>query len=59
VVGHITGGYTVADLTTGKLHVVTLRQGSYHCIPCESDNDNHTAVVRLYLARLRDGRAGA
>lgn len=50
-VGHITGAYTVTELT-GKMHVVRLHHEGPYCLTHESYNDDHTALIRLYLARL-------
>lgn len=49
--GHITGAYCITELW-GTMHVVRLRDGQPYCITCKSGNDDHTSLVRLYLARL-------
>ena len=50
-VGHITGAYTVTELT-GKMHIVRLHHEGPYCLTHDSYNDGHTALIRLYLARL-------
>lgn len=50
-IGHITGAYTVTELT-GKMHIVRLHHDGPYCLTHDSYNDDHTALIRLYLARL-------
>ena len=50
-IGHITGAYTVTELT-GKMHIVRLHHDGPYCLTNDSYNDDHTALIRLYLARL-------
>lgn len=54
-VGHVTGAYTVTELS-GKMHIVRPSEDAFYCLTCKSDNDDHTAITRLYAARL--GRHG-
>lgn len=50
-IGHITGAYTVTELS-GNMHVVRLHYEGPYCLTHDSYNDDHTALIRLYLARL-------
>lgn len=50
-IGHITGAYTVTELT-GKMHIVRLHHEGPYCLTHDSYNDDHTALIRLYLTRL-------
>ena len=50
-IGHITGAYMVTELT-GKMHIVRLHHDEPYCLTHSSYNDDHTALIRLYLARL-------
>jgi hypothetical protein len=49
--GHITGAYCVTEFS-GDMSLVRLREGHPFCVTCKSGNDDHTSLVRLYLARL-------
>lgn len=37
---------------TGKMHIVRLHHDEPYCLTHSSYNDDHTALIRLYLARL-------
>ena len=52
-VGHVTGAYIVDELGGGRFVVRISHQAPY-CMTCHSDNDYHTALIRLYRARLGD-----
>lgn len=58
IISHHDGSYLVNEFTGGRF-LVRAKTNGLACATCDSDNDDHASLVRLYLARIGQHGLGA